>query len=227
MRMSENVIFIETLSVAPSLNARGFDDGEFTYDDHDDMLGDVRNYTSNHLADSPSPERAVGDAFGDLSAIEILKQICETTNRDLGLEPAGFTPANDAPGTSDGTAGEDSPAPQGGVSPPVPVNDASSPGSSPGPASPLGSSPAGSAPSGTAPQGGSVRGRGLYRGRRGSAPTPAVTRSASRGISGLHVDVILVMDEVPRRRLELPGLLRAYPPQKPSASFVASPTRSP
>ena len=126
------------------------------------------------------------------------------------------------------------------VSPPVSVNDASSPGSSPGPAPPLGSSPAGSAPSGTAPQGGSVRGRGSSRGGRGSAPTPAVTRSAPRGGSareasrskvdvagGLHMDVVLVVDEVPPRRLQLPGLLRAYPLQIPSGSFVASPTRSP
>ena len=145
------------------------------------MLKNVRNNTSTHSADSLSPERAVGDAVGDLSAVELLEQICETTNGDLGLAPAGSTTANDAPGTSDDTPEEDSPAPPGGVSPLVPVNDAPSPGSSPGPAPPLGSSPAGSAPSCTAPQGGSVRGRGASRGGRGSAPTPAVTRSSSRG----------------------------------------------
>ena len=109
VQVSQNVIFIETPSVAPSLDARGFDDGEFTYDDHDDMLRDVRNYTSNHSADSLSSERAVGDAVGDLSAIELLEQICETTSRDLGLAPAGSTPANDAPGTSGGTPEKDSP----------------------------------------------------------------------------------------------------------------------
>ena len=97
--------------------------------------------------------------------------MCETTNRDRGLASAGSTPANDAPGTSGGTPEEDSPAPPGGVNPPVPVNDASSLGSSPGPAPPLGPSPAGSAPSGTVPQGGSVRGRGSSRGGRGSAPS--------------------------------------------------------
>ena len=69
MRVSKNVIFIETPSVSTSLDARGFDDGEFTYDDHDDMLRDVRNYTSNHSADSLSLERAVGDAVWGLSAI--------------------------------------------------------------------------------------------------------------------------------------------------------------
>ena len=104
VRVSQNVIFIETPSVAPLLDARGFDDGEFTYDDHDDMLRGVLNYTPNHLADLISPERAVGGAVGDLSAIELLKQLCETTNRDLALSPAGSTPANDAPGTHrDGT----------------------------------------------------------------------------------------------------------------------------
>ena len=59
--------FIETPFVAPSLDARGFDDGKFAYDDHNDVLRDVRNYTSNHSADSLSPTRAVGDAAGDLS----------------------------------------------------------------------------------------------------------------------------------------------------------------
>ena len=151
VRVSQNVIFIETTSVAPSLDAHGFDDGEFTYDDHDDMLRDVRNYTSNHSADSLFPERAVGDSVVDLFTIELLGQICETTNRDLELAPDGSTPANDVPEISGGTPEEDSRSPPGGVSPPVPVNDASSPESSPGPAPPLGSSPAGSAPSGTAP----------------------------------------------------------------------------
>ena len=72
--VSQNVIFIETPSVTPSFNARGFDDGEFTYYDHDDMLRDVRNYTSKHSADLLSHEYAVGDAVGDLSAIELLGQ---------------------------------------------------------------------------------------------------------------------------------------------------------
>ena len=55
VRVSQNVTFIKTPSVAPSLDARGFDDGEFTYDNHDDMLRDVLNYTSNHSADSLCP----------------------------------------------------------------------------------------------------------------------------------------------------------------------------
>ena len=226
-------MFIETPFVAPSLEARGFDDGELTYDDHDDMLRDVRNHTSNHSADSLSPQRAVGDAVGGLFAIELLEQICETTNRDLGLAPAGSTPA-----TSGGTREEDSPAPPGGVSPPMPVNDASSPGLSPGPAPPLGSSPAGSAPSGTAPQGGFVCGRSSSRGGRGSAPTPAVIRSASR--RGSARGGITQRDgrgsgpargrgtRSGRSSASTPATTRSAsssPMQRPSASFVASPER--
>ena len=41
MRESQNVIFIETPSVAPALDASGFVDEELTYDDHVDMLRDV------------------------------------------------------------------------------------------------------------------------------------------------------------------------------------------
>ena len=78
---------------------------------------------------------------------------CETTNGDLELAPARSTPANGALEASGGMTEVDSPSPPGGVSPPVPVNDASSPGSSSGPALPLGPSPAGSAPSGSAPKG--------------------------------------------------------------------------
>ena len=52
---------IEMAPVPSSLDERGFDDGEFTYDDQDEMLRDVRNYTFNHSVDSLSPEHAVGD----------------------------------------------------------------------------------------------------------------------------------------------------------------------
>ena len=73
MRVSQNVIFIETPYVATSLKACGFDDGEFTYDDHDDVVKGVRNYTSNLWADSLCRERAAWDAVKDLSAIELLE----------------------------------------------------------------------------------------------------------------------------------------------------------
>ena len=45
VRESPNVIFIETPSVMPPPDVGGYDDGEFTYDGHDDMVRDVRNYT--------------------------------------------------------------------------------------------------------------------------------------------------------------------------------------
>ena len=61
MQESRNVIFIETPSVMPPPDV-GYDDGEFTYDGHDDMVRDVRNYTFNHSIDSLSPDHAVGDS---------------------------------------------------------------------------------------------------------------------------------------------------------------------
>ena len=59
------------------MDERCFDDGEFTYDDHDEMLRDVRNYTFNHSADSLSPEHAVGDP----PVLELLEQVCQITDR--------------------------------------------------------------------------------------------------------------------------------------------------
>ena len=47
VRENRTVVFIETPSALPEpyLVSR-FDEGEFTYDDYDDMVGDVRNCTS-------------------------------------------------------------------------------------------------------------------------------------------------------------------------------------
>ena len=199
VRSSRNVVFIETAPVPSSLDERGFDDGEFTYDDHDEMLRDVRNYTFNHSVDSLSPEHAVGDP----PVLELLEQVRQITDRDLGVSPAGPSPADGAPETSGGTPEGDSPASPGGVSPPEPGDGASPPGSSPGPATPPGSSsdpatppgssPSGPAPSGAASRGGSARGRGSSRGGRvarggssrgGSArggTTPRGGRESARG----------------------------------------------
>ena len=57
---------------------------------------------------------------------------------------------------------------------------------------------------------------------RGEASRRAVDVAA-----GLHVDVVLAVDEVPCRRPQPPGLLRVCLLQRPSACFVASPTRLP
>ena len=46
VREARNVIFVETPSVLPEPDlVSGFDEGGFTYDEYDDMVRDVRNYT--------------------------------------------------------------------------------------------------------------------------------------------------------------------------------------
>ena len=99
VRSSRNAVFIETASVPSSLDERGFDDGEFTYDDHVEMLRDVRNYTFNHSVNSLSPEHAVGDP----PVLELLEQVRQITDRDLGVSPAGPSPADGALETSGST----------------------------------------------------------------------------------------------------------------------------
>ena len=63
VRESRNVIFIETTSILPDPDLVSvFDEGEFTYNDYDDMVRDVRNYTSKLDLSSPaSADRAVED----------------------------------------------------------------------------------------------------------------------------------------------------------------------
>ena len=57
----------------------GFDEGDFTYDEYDDMVRDVRNYTSNLDLSSPS---AADREVQDPSVRGLLQTIRETTNRD-------------------------------------------------------------------------------------------------------------------------------------------------
>ena len=77
---SRNVIFVEIPSVLPEPDlVSGFDEGEFTYDDYDDMVRDVRNYTSKLDLSSPA---AADRAVEDLSVRDLLEQIRETTDRD-------------------------------------------------------------------------------------------------------------------------------------------------
>ena len=89
MRESRNVIFIETTPAPSWLDERGFDDGEFTCADQNDMIRDVRNYTTNHSVDALSPNHAVGDP----SVLELLEDISIVNNRDLGLSSADPSPA--------------------------------------------------------------------------------------------------------------------------------------
>ena len=64
--------------------------GEFTHDEYDDMVRDVRNYTSNlDLASPPAADGVVGDP----SVRDLLGQIRATTTRDLGLNPASSVPS--------------------------------------------------------------------------------------------------------------------------------------
>ena len=80
VRESRNVIFIEAPSVLPEPDlVSGFYEGEFTYDDYDDIFRDVRNYTSTLDLSSPA---AADRAVEDLSVRDLLEQIRETTDRD-------------------------------------------------------------------------------------------------------------------------------------------------
>ena len=95
VRESRNVIFIETPSVLPEPDlVSGFDEGEFTYDDYDDMVRDVRNYTSKLDLSLPA---AADRAFKDLSVRDLLEKIRETADRDLDFNPASSEPSGDPP----------------------------------------------------------------------------------------------------------------------------------
>ena len=68
--------------------------GEFTHDEYDDMVRDVRNYTSNlDLASPPAADGVVGDP----SVHDLLEQIRATTTRDLSLNPASSVPYEHPP----------------------------------------------------------------------------------------------------------------------------------
>ena len=88
----------------PPPDVGGYDGGEVTYDGH--MVRDGRNCSFNHSINSLSPDHAVGDP----PLIDLLDQIRETTDLDLGLSPAGSSPpADGAPGPSGDAPGVDSP----------------------------------------------------------------------------------------------------------------------
>ena len=91
----------------------GFDEGEFTYDDYDDMVRDVRNYTSKLDLSSPA---AADRAVEDLSVRDRLEQIHETTDRDLDFDPPSSEPFGDPPV---GSPSDTSPGRQGQVGVPA------------------------------------------------------------------------------------------------------------
>ena len=57
-REQERQLHRDTLVLPEPDLVNGFDEGEFTYDEYDDMVRDVRNYTSN--LDLASPPAADG-----------------------------------------------------------------------------------------------------------------------------------------------------------------------
>ena len=57
----------------------GFDEGDFTYDEYDDIVRDLGKYTSNlDLSSPPAADQEVQDP----SVRDLLQTIRETTNRD-------------------------------------------------------------------------------------------------------------------------------------------------
>ena len=83
VRESRNVIFIETPSAMP----RPVVSWDFAFDDDDDMVRDARNYTLNQDISSPSPDPVVRNPL----LRDLLEQVRETTDHDLGVSSAGFT----------------------------------------------------------------------------------------------------------------------------------------
>ena len=93
----------------------GFDKGEFTYNDYDDMVLDVRNYTLKLDLSSPATaDRAVED----LSVRDLLEHMRETIDRDLDFNPTSSEPSGDPPvdSPSDNSPGGQNPSGSGGVS---------------------------------------------------------------------------------------------------------------
>ena len=67
----------------------GFDEGEFTYDEYDDMVRDM-------ILDLALPPAADG-VGGDPSVRDLLEQVRATTTRDLGLNPTSSVPSEHPP----------------------------------------------------------------------------------------------------------------------------------
>ena len=93
----------------------GFAEGEFTYDDYDDMVRDVRNFTPYLDLSSPT---ATDRAVDDLSVRDLLEQIRETTDGDLYFNPSSSEPFGDPPvdSPSDTSPGGERPSRSGGCS---------------------------------------------------------------------------------------------------------------
>ena len=90
VRESRNVICIETPSVMPEPDlVSGFDGGDFTYEEYDYMVQDVRNYISNlDLSSPPAADREV-QAW---SVRDLLQKNRQTTNRNAAANRSSSDP---------------------------------------------------------------------------------------------------------------------------------------
>ena len=85
VRESRNVTFIETPPTLPdAAPASGLTDGEFTYEDNDDLLRDAMNYTSYHDLDSPANQGTVVPSALDTDEMQqLVNNIQEKNGREL------------------------------------------------------------------------------------------------------------------------------------------------
>ena len=71
----------------------GFDEGDLSWDEYDNMVRDVRNYTSNlNLHLPPAAHREVQDP----SVRDLFQTIRETTSRDAGADRNSSDPPRDS-----------------------------------------------------------------------------------------------------------------------------------
>ena len=163
VRESRNGIFVETPSVMPEPDfVSGFDEGNITYDEFDDMVREARTYTSDLDCSSA---RAVDREVQDPSLWDLHQTIPETTNRDSAANRNGSDPLETPPASDDSPGGDSSASPEHG-SPTGSSGRSKSDGSS-------GISASGAASrGGRGSRGGSISrgGRGAPGGRSGTAP---------------------------------------------------------
>lgn len=98
----------------------GLDKETFSYDDPEDLMRDMRNYTSRVDLGSPSSDNRTSD---DESVRSLLDRIHDVNTLDLHVAPASTeSPETRPPGTPSSSGGETSPtpAPGGCASTPAP-----------------------------------------------------------------------------------------------------------
>ena len=123
VRESRNVIFIETPPTLPDpAPASGLTDGEFKYEDNDDFLRDVIDYTSYLDLDSPADHGTVAPSALDTDEMrQLVNKTREITGRDLLVNAT--SPASPGGGLDrEGSSPDGVPSPDTGDAPaPAPV----------------------------------------------------------------------------------------------------------